>query len=100
MRRKTNGKEALRRPGSEARALGGLMVAGAGLVALSLALPHPEVADLDALIAIAAAMFGGGLLCFVLARRVPIWVTHALLATVVALTGLLIYKSGVAAGQY
>lgn len=100
MRWTTNGREALRRPGAEARALGGLMVAGAGLVALSLALPHPEVADLDDLIAIAAAMLGGGLLCFALARRIPIWMTHVVLAAVVALTGLLTYQSGVAAGQY
>jgi diguanylate cyclase (GGDEF)-like protein/PAS domain S-box-containing protein len=76
------------------------MVAGAGLVALSLVLPHPEVADLDDLIAIAAAMLGGGLLCFAFARRVPLWATHAILAGVVALSGLLIYESGVAAGQY
>lgn len=100
MRQTTNGKEALRRPGSEARALGGLMLAAAGLVALSLALPHPEVADLDDLIAIATAMLVGGLLCFALARRVPAWATHAILAAVVALTSLLTYESGVAAGQY
>jgi diguanylate cyclase (GGDEF)-like protein/PAS domain S-box-containing protein len=100
MRRTTNGKEALRRPGSEARALGALMVAAAGLVALSLALPHPEVANLDVLLAIAAAMLGGGLLCLAFARRVPVPATHAVLAAVVALTGLLTYESGVAAGQY
>jgi diguanylate cyclase (GGDEF)-like protein/PAS domain S-box-containing protein len=76
------------------------MVAAAGLVALSLALPHPEVADLDDLIAIAAAMLGGGLLCFAFARRIPVWTTHVILAAVVALTGLLIYESGEAAGQY
>jgi diguanylate cyclase (GGDEF)-like protein/PAS domain S-box-containing protein len=76
------------------------MAAAAGLVALSLSLPHPEVADLRDLVAIAAAMLGGGLLCFGLARRVPTWATHAILAGVVALTGLLIYESGVAAGQY
>ncbi len=76
------------------------MVAGAGLVALSLALPHPEVADLDDLIAIATAMLAGGLLCFAFARRIPLWATHAILAGVVALSGLLIYESGVAVGQY
>ena len=76
------------------------MVAGVGLVGLSLALPHPEVADLRDLIAIAAAMLGGGLLCFGFARRIPGWATHAILGGVVALTGLLIYESGVAAGQY
>jgi diguanylate cyclase (GGDEF)-like protein/PAS domain S-box-containing protein len=90
----------LKATGAEARALGVLMAAAAGLVALSLLLPHPAVADLRDLIAIAAAMLGGGLLCLGLARRVPVWATHAILAGVVALTGLLTYKSGVAAGQY
>jgi diguanylate cyclase (GGDEF)-like protein/PAS domain S-box-containing protein len=96
----TNGREVLRRAGAEARALGGLMVAGAGLVGLSLALPHPEVADLSALVLIAGAMFLGGLLCLAFARRLPRWSIHAILAGVVVLTGLLIYESGVAAGQY
>lgn len=100
MARTTNGKETLRRSGSEARALGGLMVAAAGLVGLSLALPHPEVADLRDLVLVAAAMLAGGLLCFGFARRVPGWAIHVILAGVVALTGLLIYESGVAAGQY
>jgi diguanylate cyclase (GGDEF)-like protein/PAS domain S-box-containing protein len=86
--------------GSEARALGGLMVAAAGLVGLSLALPHPEVADLRDLILVAVAMLAGGLLCFGFARRLRGWAIHAILAGVVALTGLLIYESGVAAGQY
>jgi diguanylate cyclase (GGDEF)-like protein/PAS domain S-box-containing protein len=76
------------------------MVAAAGLVVLSLVLPHPKVADLRDLIAIAAVMLAGGLACFALARRIPILVIHALLAGVVALAGLLIYESGVAAGQY
>jgi diguanylate cyclase (GGDEF)-like protein/PAS domain S-box-containing protein len=100
MRRTTNGKEILRKPGSEARALGALMVAAASLVALSLALPHPQVTNLDQLIAIAATMLGGGLLLLAFARRVPVLATHAILAAVVALTGLLTYESGVAAGQY
>lgn len=100
MARATNGKEALRRSGSEARALGGLMIAAAGLVGLSLALPHPEVLDLKGLVLIAVAMLAGGLLCFGFARRFRGWAIHALLAGVVALTGLLFYESGVAAGQY
>lgn len=76
------------------------MVAGAGLVGLSLALPHPAVADLGALILVALAMLTGGLLCFAFSRRLPSWAIHAILAGIVALTGLLIYESGVAAGQY
>lgn len=78
----------MRHTGAEARALGGLMVAGAGLVGLSLALPHPEVADLRDLVAIAVAMLAGGLLCFGFARRVAGWAVDAILAAVVALTGL------------
>jgi len=76
------------------------MVAAAGLVGLSLALPHPEVADLRDLILVAVAMLAGGLLCFGFARRLRGWTIHAILAGVVALTGLLFYESGVAAGQY
>jgi diguanylate cyclase (GGDEF)-like protein/PAS domain S-box-containing protein len=98
--RPNDGGEALKGSGAGVRALGVLMVAAAGLVALSLLLPHPAVADLRDLIAIAVAMLGGGLLCLALARRVPVWATHTILAGVVALTGLLTYKSGVAAGQY
>jgi diguanylate cyclase (GGDEF)-like protein/PAS domain S-box-containing protein len=100
MARTTNGREVLRRSGSEARALGGLMVAAAGLVGLSLALPHPEVADLGALVLVAVAMLAGGLLCFAFSRHLRGWAIHAILAGVVALTGLLIYESGVAVGQY
>lgn len=96
----TNDRETLRRAGSEARALGGLMVAAAGLVGLSLALPHPEVADLRDLVLVAVAMLVGGLLCIGFARHLRGWAIHAILAGVVALTGLLFYESGVAAGQY
>jgi diguanylate cyclase (GGDEF)-like protein/PAS domain S-box-containing protein len=92
---------ALRAPGrSEARAGGALLLAGAGLVALSLALPHPSGSDTSALITTAAAMVAAGLLCWFLARRIPIAVAHLLLAGTALLTGLLIYESGVAAGQY
>ncbi|HEX6689248.1 MAG TPA: sensor domain-containing diguanylate cyclase [Solirubrobacterales bacterium] len=96
----TNDGEALRRADSEARALAALMIAAAGLVGLSLALPHPAVADLRGLILIAVAMLAGGLLCLGCARRVQGWTIHTILAGVVALTGLLTYESGVAAGQY
>jgi diguanylate cyclase (GGDEF)-like protein/PAS domain S-box-containing protein len=93
--------EALRAPGrSEARAAGALLLGGAGLVALSLALPHPSGGDTTALIAIAAAMTAVGLLSWFLARLIPLTATHLLLAATAAATGLLIYESGVAAGQY
>jgi diguanylate cyclase (GGDEF)-like protein/PAS domain S-box-containing protein len=75
-------------------------MAGAGLVALSLLLPHPSGGDNAALAATAAAMAAAGLLCWSLARRVPIVATHVILAATAAATGLLIYESGVAVGQY
>lgn len=94
-------KEELRAPGrSEARAAGALLLAGAGLVALSLLLPHPSGGDTPALIGIAAAMSVAGLLSWFLSRRIPVAVTHLTLGAAAAAAGLLIYASGVAAGQY
>jgi diguanylate cyclase (GGDEF)-like protein/PAS domain S-box-containing protein len=94
-------REVLRAPGrAEARATGALLLAGGGLVALSLALPHPSGGDTNALIAIAVAMVAAGLLCWRLARLIPVRATHLVLAIAVALTGLLILESGVAAGQF
>jgi diguanylate cyclase (GGDEF)-like protein/PAS domain S-box-containing protein len=96
-----NRQEALRTPGqSEARAAGALLLAGAGLVALSLALPHPSGGDTAALTSTATAMAVAGALCWFLARRIPPAVVHLLLATTMAAVGLLIYESGVAIGQY
>jgi diguanylate cyclase (GGDEF)-like protein/PAS domain S-box-containing protein len=93
--------EDLRPPGrTEARAVGVLLLAGAGLVALSLALPHPSGGDTAALVATAVGMAAIGLLCWFLAERLSIGTTQAVLAIAAALTGLLIYESGVAAGQY
>jgi diguanylate cyclase (GGDEF)-like protein/PAS domain S-box-containing protein len=94
-------REDLRAPGrSESRAVGALLLAGAGLVALSLALPHPSGANAPALIVIAGAMTIAGLLSWFLAARIPILFTHLTLAAAAATTGLLFYESGVAAGQY
>lgn len=87
------------RGSSKARAVGALLVAGAGLVELSLVLPHPEAND-SALLAIAGSMFVTGLICLTLYRRIPLVVTHLLLAATAAVTGLLIYESGVAVGQF
>jgi diguanylate cyclase (GGDEF)-like protein/PAS domain S-box-containing protein len=85
---------------SEARAASTLPVAGAGLVVLSLALPHPSGGNEGALVAIAAAMALAGLVGILAASRISIAGTHAIVATVSAVTGLLVYESGVAAGQY
>jgi diguanylate cyclase (GGDEF)-like protein/PAS domain S-box-containing protein len=93
--------EELRCPGrSEARATGALLLTGAGLVALSLSLPHPSGGDNAALAGIAAGMAVSGLALWFLARRVPLALTQAALAVAAALAGLLTYESGVAAGQY
>ncbi|MCW2988756.1 MAG: putative Diguanylate cyclase [Solirubrobacterales bacterium] len=94
-------REELRAPGrSEARAVGALLGAGAGLVLLSLVLPHPSGADTSALIVTAVAMAAAGLLCWFLSRRIPIAAVHLALAGAVLAAGLLIWKSGVATGQY
>jgi len=93
--------EELRTPGrSEARATGALLLTGAGLVALSLSLPHPSGANTPVLIGLAVGMaVAGGALWF-LARRVPLILTHVALVAAAVLSGLLTYESGVAAGQY
>jgi diguanylate cyclase (GGDEF)-like protein/PAS domain S-box-containing protein len=85
---------------SEARAAAALLIAGAGLVGLSLVLPHPSGGNQTALLTIAAAMAFAGVVCSFFIARISRGVVHAILATTVALTGLLIYESGIAAGQY
>ena len=85
---------------SEARATGALLLTGAGLVALSLSLPHPSGANTPVLISLAVGMALAGLAFWVLARRVPLVVVHIALAAAVVLAGLFTYESGVAAGQY
>jgi diguanylate cyclase (GGDEF)-like protein/PAS domain S-box-containing protein len=86
--------------GAAVRAGAALLIAGAGLVALSLVLPHPSGANQTALVTIAAAMAFAGVLCSLFVDRVPKAAVHGILALSVAATGLLIYESGVAAGQY
>jgi len=88
------------RDGSEVRAGAALLIAGAGLVALSLLLPHPSGGNQTALITIAAGMALAGLLCSFFVSRIPRGAVHAILVVAVGLTGLLIYESGIAAGQY
>lgn len=85
---------------SEARAAVALPVAGAGLVALSLVLPHPSGGDQHAVAITAAAMAFAGVLLSVFIARIHSLAVHAIIAVVVAATGLLIYESGVAVGQY
>ena len=77
-----------------------MLLAGAGLVALSLALPHPSGSDTPVPIVAAATMAVAGLLCWFLSPRIPIAVIHVVLAATAAVVGLLVYESGVAIGQY
>jgi diguanylate cyclase (GGDEF)-like protein/PAS domain S-box-containing protein len=94
-------QDEIRRPGrSEARATAMLMVAGAGFVALSLLLPHPSGGHTAALIGTAVGMAVAGTLCWALAGRIPVVLVHGLLAATVLVTGILIWESEVAAGQY
>ncbi|HWT89663.1 MAG TPA: sensor domain-containing diguanylate cyclase [Solirubrobacterales bacterium] len=85
---------------TRARAAAALLVAAAGLVAISLVLPHPQGADELALAITALAMATGGGIVWLLAGRIPKTGVHLILAGVVAATGLLIYESGIAVGQY
>jgi diguanylate cyclase (GGDEF)-like protein/PAS domain S-box-containing protein len=85
---------------TRARAAAALLVTGAGLVAISLVLPHPSGGDESALILTAAAMaLAGGVVWFA-AGRLPAIGVHLLLAGVTSVTALLIYESGIAVGQY
>jgi diguanylate cyclase (GGDEF)-like protein/PAS domain S-box-containing protein len=84
----------------EVRAAAALPVAGAGLVALSLILPHPSGGDQSAVAITAAAMAFAGVVLSVFVARMPSLAVHAIIAAAVAATGLLIYESGVAVGQY
>jgi diguanylate cyclase (GGDEF)-like protein/PAS domain S-box-containing protein len=86
--------------GSEVRAAAALLIAGAGLVALSLLLPHPSGGDTTALTLTAAAMAAAGVLCSFLVGRIPRGAVHLLLGGIVATTALLIFESGIAVGQY
>ena len=84
----------------EVRAGAALLIAGAGLVALSLVLPHPSGGNEAALTTIAAAMAFVGLLCSLFVTRIPAGAVHLILAVTVGLAAVLIYESGIAAGQY
>lgn len=82
------------------RVAAALPLAGAGFVYLSLLLPHPSGADHLALSLTALAMAVTGALGIAFAKQLPPVSVHVILAVVIAVTGLLIYESGVAVGQY
>jgi diguanylate cyclase (GGDEF)-like protein/PAS domain S-box-containing protein len=97
----TSAREEIRPPGrSEARASGALLLAGAGLVALSLILPHPSGGHFIALCATAAGMAVLGAVVWFCASRIPIAVVHLLLGGAALATCVLIWESGVSVGQY
>jgi diguanylate cyclase (GGDEF)-like protein/PAS domain S-box-containing protein len=85
---------------TRARAAGALLVAGAGLVAISLVLPHPSGADHVALTLTALAMAIVGGIVWLLAGRIPRPAAHLILGGISVVTGVLIYESGIAVGQY
>jgi len=85
---------------TRARATAALLVAGAGLVAISLLLPHPSGGDEAALVLTALAMALAGAVVWFAAERIPAVGVHLLLGGVTAVTSLLIYESGIAVGQY
>lgn len=94
-------QEEIRPPGrSEARAVAFLLLAGAGLVAMSLLLPHPAGGHVVALGATAGGMALVGGTCWLLSARVPMALVHTLLAGTVLVTAVLIWESGLAVGQY
>jgi diguanylate cyclase (GGDEF)-like protein/PAS domain S-box-containing protein len=94
-------QDEIRAPGrSEARATGALLMSGAGLVALSLILPHPAGGHVIALIATAAGMALVGLACWLASARVPLALTHVLLAGTALITAVLFWEAGLAVGQY
>jgi diguanylate cyclase (GGDEF)-like protein/PAS domain S-box-containing protein len=94
-------QEEIRPPGrSEARATGALLLAGAGLVALSLILPHPSGGHEIALAATAAGMALVGGAVWFLSSRVPLALVHLLLAGTALVTCVLFWESGLAVGQY
>ena len=90
------------RPSSRtpARAAGALLIAGAGLVAISLVLPHPEGGDEAALVLTALGMAAVGTVVWFLASRIPTVGVHLLLAGATTVTCVLIYESGISVGQY
>jgi diguanylate cyclase (GGDEF)-like protein/PAS domain S-box-containing protein len=94
-------KDAIRPPGrSEARATAALLLAGAGLVAMSLVLPHPSGGHDVALIATAVGMALVGVVVWFSSSWLSPAASQVLLAGVVLVTGVLFWESGLSVGQY
>jgi diguanylate cyclase (GGDEF)-like protein/PAS domain S-box-containing protein len=85
---------------TRARAVAALFVAGAGLVAISLVLPHPEGADEAALVMTALGMAVAGGMIWLFSGKIPAAAAHLLLGAASVVTCLLIFESGISVGQY
>lgn len=85
---------------NEARAVGLLLVAGALLGILSVALPHPGSVDETALVLTAVPMAVVGALVRAFAAQVPTAVSRTLLAAAPVLSGVFTLEAAVAAGIY
>jgi diguanylate cyclase (GGDEF)-like protein/PAS domain S-box-containing protein len=85
---------------TRARAVAAIFVAGAGLVAISLVLPHPEGADEAALVMTALGMAVAGGIIWLFSGRIPAAAAHLLLGAASVVTCLLIFESGISVGQY
>ena len=83
-----------------ARAVALLLVAAGALAILSVALPHPAGADSLALVLTAAPMVAVGLVVWACSSRVPLWLTHALLAATSLAAGAMTLEAAVSAGIY
>jgi diguanylate cyclase (GGDEF)-like protein/PAS domain S-box-containing protein len=83
-----------REPAVEARSLAYLYAAGAGLAALSFALPHTPMQDDLGLAAVIAAACVGALMLLLGAARIPTWAVQCFLAVGTLLISLAIHFSG------
>jgi PAS domain S-box-containing protein len=90
----------LKRESLEGRATGALLIASALLVGLTLALPHPSTPHTAVLISLAGGMAAAGLLFVLFEGSVRHWMAHAALAATASIVALLIYESGISAGQF
>ena len=83
-----------REPAVEARSLAYLYAAGAGLAALSLALPHTPMQDDLGVTAVIAAACVGALVLLLGAARIPTWAVQCFLALGTVLISVAIHFSG------
>ncbi len=83
-----------------ARVVGFLFLAGGGLGAISLVLPHPSEANDEALLVISLAALAIGALFLSSPRSIPVWLVHATIAVGAALICVATYFTGIAAGLY